>query len=94
MKPQQVKILLGPGMFGSVRVVEDTGRELDISGVVSAVDVHRGPDGQTTATLTLPWASGSFLAESTHVPTDTHTALVALGWTPPEDSVAPSGNQQ
>lgn len=48
------------GLDGTGRVMihdHTTGRSIDISSVVNAIDVHRTPGGRTTATLHLPWAS-------------------------------------
>lgn len=65
-------------------VVADDGTETDITGAVSAVEVSGRPFN-VQALITLPWASGEFLASSAHVPISTAHALQALGWTPPPD---------
>lgn len=95
MSDYHAEISLGLDGTGRVMIHEhDTGRSIDISSVVNAIDIHRTPDGRTTATLHLPWASGSFLAVAAHVPQDTAEALMALGWTPPAPpglAVTPAG---
>ena len=89
MSTPKVNITLGPGMSGSVLVVHEDGTEVDISGAVNAVVARREPDGSMTTTLSLPWASASFLDVAAHVPADTRQALIELGWTPPDSPENP-----
>lgn len=83
---RDVKITLGENIADNkVVVTGGNGVEYDITNAVSAVEVSVKAGQMPHAVLTLPWASGEFLAVSAHVPLSTATALQALGWTPPPD---------
>lgn len=96
---KHVKINVNENGTGKVVVVADDGTETDISGAVNAFEVHRGTNARVTALLSLPWASGEFLATAAHVPISTAMALQALGWTPPpgqptlHDTAAPASTE-
>lgn len=79
---KHVKINVSENGTGKVVVVAEDGTETDITDVVSTVEVTGWPF-DVSAQITLPWASGEFLATAAHVPVSTAMALQALGWTPP-----------
>lgn len=83
---KQARIQLEPITgTSSVVIVDGNGTEHDITNAVSSCVVTRDQRGNCSAIVTMPRVLVAAEAEI-EVSPETRDALLALGWTPPQDS--------
>lgn len=83
MNNTDIQVAVHPDGTGTV-VIGGT----DISSAVSEVRLIARPGRGTIVELELPGAKAAFTAIDVDLDRRTHTALVALGWTPPSEEPA------